>query len=84
MSGKEDYEIVARELIEKARCRITLIDASSGDQENPTPPMDANALKAAGFDGYIGDYIDAPEPVMNVLRSKHYIHRTVRFLLVLE
>ena len=81
MSGREDYEVVARELIEKEKCRITLIDEQSGDQEQTSPLLDNEALKAAGFDGYIGDFLDAPGPVMSILRSKHHIHRTVIILL---
>lgn len=81
VSGREDFETITRELIEKQKIRISLIDQNSGDREIEQPPQTPATMQSMGFDGFLGDLIDAPAPVMSVLRSRNRIHQTVLFCL---
>ncbi|ORZ06802.1 P-loop containing nucleoside triphosphate hydrolase protein [Lobosporangium transversale] len=73
---REDYNIFAREILDKRRLRVNVIapTAKELDINNYSPPVPNNQLRHFGFDCYMLDSLDGPPALLASLCSKAGIH----------
>ena len=73
----EDYDILTRELNEEQRLRITVLMAHRTTARHP---MSRDELQKLGFDCFLSDSIQCPEPVTDALLRFSPIQNIVCFL----
>ncbi|KAI9033358.1 P-loop containing nucleoside triphosphate hydrolase protein [Hyaloraphidium curvatum] len=72
---KRDFDVLNEELIEKRKLRINLalIEPSDRDEGQPKPVNDRE-LRDLGFEGWVSDFIDGPEPIKAFLNKHVGLH----------
>lgn len=75
--SRNDYDKLSRELLDKQRLKLTIRDISKqvlklAQIARPRVPEDQ--LKKEGFDGFLIDHLDGPEPVLASLCNRSFIH----------
>nr|WJN25110.1 structural maintenance of chromosome protein [Pseudozyma flocculosa] len=72
---REDYDLFTRELVDKAKLRLTVAEVEGIKLESMRPDVPREELAALGFDAYIIDMIDGPEDVLVHLCRQSHLHR---------
>jgi hypothetical protein len=73
----DDYKLAQRELIDKNRWRVNL-EVVKHPLSHYKSNLSKNEIRQLGFDGFIIDYIQAPEEILSVLCGRSNIHNIVR------
>ncbi|PWN95840.1 P-loop containing nucleoside triphosphate hydrolase protein, partial [Tilletiopsis washingtonensis] len=72
---RADYDLFTRELVDKQKLRLNVVEQEGGktlSQHNR--PCSQEKLEELGFQAFVIDLIDGPEPVLNYLCSSAYLH----------
>lgn len=68
--NREDYDLLAHELIDKQHINVAIREYSRTNiptLDKQPMSMSRNELKSYGFEGYVIDLLDGPAPVLNML-----------------
>ncbi|KAI8923877.1 hypothetical protein BC831DRAFT_513829 [Entophlyctis helioformis] len=68
-----DYKTLCREAIDVRKLRINVVSITQ-DVNSFRPTHSREQIQALGFDGYVKDFVDGPDPVMAFLCDRTYIH----------
>ena len=72
---REDYDLFTRELVDKAKLRLTVAEVEGIKLSSMKPDVPREELAALGFEAYIIDMIDGPEDVLVHLCRQSHLHR---------
>nr|WJN25114.1 structural maintenance of chromosome protein [Sporisorium sorghi] len=72
---REDYDLFTRELVDKAKLRLTVAEVEGITLESMKPDVPREQLAALGFEAYIIDMIEGPEDVLVHLCRQSHLHR---------
>ncbi|KAK3383610.1 SMC5-like protein [Lasiosphaeria ovina] len=70
---KDDHKKLSNQFYEKLGLSVT-IRTGFKPLNTFTPPMPKQELAKFGFDGYVSDYLEGPEPVLAMLCSEKRLH----------
>jgi chromosome segregation ATPase len=71
--NQSDFEVFSAEMLKKRNLKTNIFH-DEPDEQFGVPALSREQLAELGFDGYVTDYIDAPETHLRLLRKKgvHY------------
>lgn len=72
---REDYDLFTRTLVDHQRLRLNVVEQEGGRALSAyEKPVGESELRSFGFDRYIIDCIDAPDPVLRYLCESAHLH----------
>ncbi|CAO1638909.1 unnamed protein product [Sympodiomycopsis kandeliae] len=74
---RADYDLLTSQLVDKQNLRINVSENEGGatlPQLEDKRSLTLEQIRSLGFDDYIANLIEAPEPMMDWLCSKHFLH----------
>ncbi|KAJ3023997.1 Structural maintenance of chromosomes protein 5 [Thoreauomyces humboldtii] len=69
-----DYHLLSKELIEKRKLRINIVQFSDKPLAHFRPDVPKEQIERLGFDGYVLDYLEGPPEVLSALCQLSKIH----------
>jgi len=76
---KDDYDLFTNELIDKRKLRISVVMFENLTIDDFEIPIPKDELQSYGFDCYLIDLIQGPEPVKCALCKLNNIHSIVSY-----
>ncbi|KAK0723907.1 P-loop containing nucleoside triphosphate hydrolase protein [Apiosordaria backusii] len=73
--SKEDHKKLSDQLHEKMGLSVT-VRSCFRSLDSFKPPLPKEELSQLGFDGYVADYLDGPEPVLAMLCAEKRLHQS--------
>lgn len=70
---KEDHKKLSNQFYGKMGLSVTIRSCLTS-YDSFRPPLSREELVSLGFDGYVSDYLDGPEPVLAMLCSEKRLH----------
>lgn len=74
---RADYDLLTSQLVDKQNLRINVSENEGGatlPQLEDKRPLTLEQIRSMGFDDYIANLIEGPEPMLDWLCSKHFLH----------